>query len=100
MLAAVVLAAVMVGATACQRNGSAEPAPQAQPASEPTRVTVDQVSQWMNDDVPLVILDSRSEGGWQSASAKAEGAIRVHPHDVAAHISDIPQEGRIIVYCT
>ena len=94
------LVAVFAVTTACQRNGSIEKAPEAQATAEPARVNVQQVKEWMDEDVHLAVLDSRSDGGWQAAGTKATGAIRVPPHDVAAHISSIPRDARVIVYCT
>jgi len=76
----------------------AEGTPSALP--EPVRVTVEQVKQWMDEGVPLVFLDSRSESSWRALGTKLPGAIRVPPDDVESHLSEIPRDRRIIVYCT
>jgi rhodanese-related sulfurtransferase len=54
----------------------------------------------MDQGEALVVLDSRSETSWSAAMTKAAGSLRVPPSDVAAHLSEIPRDGRIIVYCT
>ncbi|MFH1501852.1 MAG: hypothetical protein ABIG03_02265 [Candidatus Eisenbacteria bacterium] len=99
-LAGVVLAALLAGATACRESESVEQTMQVRSAAKPARADVRQVREWLSEDPELVVLDSRSEGGWQSAATKARGAIRVPPHDVASRLSDIPRDVRIIVYCT
>jgi hypothetical protein len=106
-LAGVVLVAIIAGATACRESEPGEQTTQTQaavtqtqPAGEPTRVDAQQVREWMSEGDELVVLDSRSEGGWGSAATKAKGAIRVPPHDVATHLDRVPRDGRIIVYCT
>jgi hypothetical protein len=68
--------------------------------SEPTRITVEQVKQWMADGVPFVVLDSRSEGAWEADDTIAVGAIRMPPNDVASHLSEIPRGAKIVAYCT
>ena len=101
---------MLVGATACQRGGTPETgtattrggtAEQVVPASTSvTRVTVDQVRQWMDEGRPLAILDSRSAAAWAGGTTKAVGAIRVPPDDVEAHLEDIPRDRTIVAYCT
>jgi rhodanese-related sulfurtransferase len=63
-------------------------------------VTVAQVQQWMDQGEALVFLDSRSDAAWSAATTTLPGSLRVPPNDVAAHLSEIPKGGRIIVYCT
>jgi len=99
-LASVVLAAVLVGATACQRSESGKETVPVETAAEPLKVSVQQVRDWMDEGTQLVVLDSRSAGGWDAATIRARGAIRVPPNEVETHLESIPGEGRIIVYCT
>jgi hypothetical protein len=67
---------------------------------EPERVTVEQVQQWMDEGVPLTILDSRSDAAWGVATTQVPGSLRVPPTDVEPHLTQIPRDRRIIVYCT
>ena len=99
-LVGLALAGILVGCTACQESETGDETTQMQPASGPSRVNVQQVQDWMDQGEELVILDSRSVNGWQTASTKAAGAIRVPPHDVATNLESVPRVGRIIVYCT
>jgi hypothetical protein len=66
---------------------------------EPPRVTVQQVKQWMDAGEPLTFLDSRAAADWAVAKTKVPGALRVPPDDWESHLSEIPQDRRIIVYC-
>jgi hypothetical protein len=77
-----------------------EPEPTSSTSPEPSRVTVEQVKQWMDEGVPLAFLDSRSEASWRGSGTKLPGALRVPPDDVESHLSEIPRDRRIIVYCT
>jgi hypothetical protein len=92
------LSVVLWAALGCQKRP--EQAPGSSASAEPSRVTVEQVQQWMAQGMALVLLDSRSDASWSAATTKAVGSLRVPPNDVAAYLSKIPRVGRIIVYCT
>jgi hypothetical protein len=68
--------------------------------SDVSKVTVAQVKEWMESGQPLMILDSRSGHAWEEGTTKARGALRVPPDDVEPHLSEIPRNERILVYCT
>jgi hypothetical protein len=77
-------------------------------AAEPTptelrtfpRVTVAEVQQWMAAGEPLFFVDARSDEAWSTATTKVPGALRVPPHDVEPHLAEIPQDRRVVIYCT
>jgi hypothetical protein len=69
-------------------------------SATPFKVTVEQVQKWIDENEPLVFLDSRSPHAWDLATTKAVGAIRVPPDDVESFLSKIPRDRKIIVYCT
>lgn len=92
------LLVLLAGLSACGQEGAQESAVQA--TEELDKVTVEHVQQWMDDGVELAIVDSRSSGSWGSGTTKALGAVRVPSHEVEAHLSEIPRDKRIIVYCT
>ncbi len=69
-------------------------------SSLPSKVTVEQVQEWMKEGESLVVLDSRSAYAWDSATTKAAGAVRVAPNDIEPYLSAIPRDRRIVVYCT
>lgn len=98
------LSLAAVATVSCQREQAGSPESSAMTDShavaEPSRVTADEVKQWMADGDPFVVLDSRSEGAWEVDDTIAVGAVRVPPNDVASHLSDIPRGERILVYCT
>ena len=83
---------------ACRHQEAEKSGPEA--PAEPTRVTVEQVRQWMAEGQPPVFLDSRSSYAWDSATTKVPGAIRVPPDDVQPYLSKIPRDRKIVVYCT
>jgi len=108
------LLVVLCAVSGCQKQSSPEPTfspspkpsltvePQPTPSQppEPVRVTVEQVKRWIDEGVPLVFLDSRSESSWRGSGTKLPGALRIPPDDVESHLSEIPRDRRIIVYCT
>lgn len=103
----VAFAAVLGGAGACQRTGARETETPGAPdrageaaSTSISRVTADQVRQWMHEGRPLAILDSRSASAWAGGTTEAVGAIRVPPDDVDAHLEDIPRDRTIVAYCT
>jgi hypothetical protein len=96
VLAAIVPALLLL-ATAC---GQREVRGESSAPPQVSKVTPEQVREWMDAGVPLVILDSRAGYAWDSATTKAAGAIRVPPDDVEPYLSKIPRDRRIIVYCT
>jgi len=100
LLATAVLTAVLLGVSACQRSESGKETVPVEIAAEPLKVSVQQVRDWMDEGTQLVVLDSRSAGGWDAATSRARGAVRVPPHEVETHLESIPGEGKIIVYCT
>lgn len=78
-------------------------------AQEPTttelrtfpRVTVEEVQQWMDAGEPLFFIDARSADAWSTATTKAPGALRVPPHeDIEPYLDRIPQNQRVVIYCT
>lgn len=78
-------------------------------AQEPTatelrtfpRVTVEEVQQWMDAGEPLFLIDARSVAAWDAATTKVPGALRVPPHeDIEPYLDKIPQDRRVVIYCT
>jgi rhodanese-related sulfurtransferase len=74
--------------------------PKGRALGEPERVDIGTVEAWLESGEAVVVLDSRSDVAWDRGSTKALGAIRVPPSDVAGATDRIPEEGRIVVYCT
>jgi rhodanese-related sulfurtransferase len=67
---------------------------------EPTRVTVDEVRERMERGEPFTFIDSRNPKAWAESNMKLPGAIRVPAEEVEQHLSEIPKDRVVIVYCT
>ena len=76
-----------------------EPKPAAQPA-EAGRITVDELKEKIAKHEPVTIIDSRSQGSYDSTTTKIKGAIRIPLDEVQARLKDIPRDKEIVVYCT
>jgi rhodanese-related sulfurtransferase len=67
---------------------------------EPTRVTVDEVQMRMERGEPFTFIDSRNPKAWAESDVKIQGAIRVPVDEFEQHLSEIPKDRVVIVYCT
>ncbi|MCI0448145.1 hypothetical protein L0152_33615 [bacterium] len=65
-----------------------------------TRVTVDEVRTRMERGEPFTFIDSRNPKAWAESNVKLPGAIRVPADEVEQHLSEIPKDKVVIVYCT
>ncbi len=65
-----------------------------------TRVTVDEVRTRMERGEPFTFIDSRNPKAWAESNVKLPGAIRVPADEVEQHLSEIPKNKVVIVYCT
>lgn len=86
-----ILAAVLLGA--CGRKTVV-------PQVEIARITVEQVEERLDKGETIVFVDSRSSSAWEAAVAKIPDAVRVPPHDIGDHISEVPRGNPVVVYCT
>jgi rhodanese-related sulfurtransferase len=67
---------------------------------ETTRVTVDEIRERMERGEPFTFIDSRNPTAWGESNIKLPGAIRVPADEVEQHLSEIPKDKVVIVYCT
>lgn len=67
---------------------------------EVTRVTTDEVKERMDRGEQFTFIDSRNAKEWAVANTKIAGAIRVDSNEVNQHVSEIPHDRTVIVYCT
>ncbi len=66
----------------------------------PTRIAKEEVKRRMEAGEPIVFLDTRSPGAWNSSDRMLPGARRVAADDVENHLSEIPGNHPIVTYCT
>jgi rhodanese-related sulfurtransferase len=67
---------------------------------EPTRVTVDEIHERTERGEPFTFIDSRNPQAWAESKVKLPGAIRVPADEAEQHLSEIPKDRVVIVYCT
>jgi hypothetical protein len=91
LLCAVIVVMVLSGR--CGRKPAIE-------QKEIDRITVEEVKARLEGGEAITFVDSRSASSWDAAVAKLPGAVRVPPHDAAAHVSKLPKGVPIVVYCT
>jgi rhodanese-related sulfurtransferase len=49
---------------------------------------------------PFTFIDSRNPKAWAESNEKLPGAIRVPAEEAERHLSEIPKDRVVIVYCT
>jgi rhodanese-related sulfurtransferase len=68
------------------------------------RVTVEEVTKWMDRGEAVVFVDTRNPQAWSQSDEKLPGAIRIPADEVERHLGEIPKssptELRIVTYCT
>jgi rhodanese-related sulfurtransferase len=48
----------------------------------------------------VVIVDSRSEGSWESSDKQIKGSVRIPIDQIEARASELPKDKDIIIYCS
>ena len=70
-------------------------------ATHPPRITVEEVKTMLDRGEQVLIIDTRSQGQWQSSGHKAEGAIRLeNTTDIHNLVKNYPPDTPIVTYCT
>jgi rhodanese-related sulfurtransferase len=66
----------------------------------PSPLTVADVNDLINRGEPIAFIDSRNPIAWGSSKVRLPGALRIPIDEVERHLSALPRERRLIVYCT
>jgi rhodanese-related sulfurtransferase len=66
----------------------------------PSPLTVADVNDLINRGEPIAFIDSRNPIAWGSSKVRLPGALRIPIDEVERHLSVLPRERRLIVYCT
>jgi rhodanese-related sulfurtransferase len=66
----------------------------------PSPLTVADVNDLINRGEPITFIDSRNPIAWGSSKVRLPGALRIPIDEVERHLSALPRERRLIVYCT
>jgi rhodanese-related sulfurtransferase len=69
-------------------------------SENPSRLTVAQLKGLVDQGEPVVFIDSRNPIAWGSSRVKLPGALRIPVDQVDRHLSTLPRDRRLIVYCT
>jgi membrane protein DedA with SNARE-associated domain/rhodanese-related sulfurtransferase len=64
------------------------------------RITVDELHQKQEAGEDLFILDLRSNGALEEDPAVIRGALHITMEEVEGHLSEIPRDREIVVYCS
>jgi hypothetical protein len=95
----------LVGFVAAQDKGKAtgdqDAAAQEQPkVGEPERMTVEELKAKITRAEPVLVIDSRSSGSYDSSDKKIKGSIRMAMDDYEVHLKDLPRDKEIVIYCS
>lgn len=67
---------------------------------KPTPVSATEAKQMLDRGERVVFVDARNPVAWGQSQHKLPGAIRIPVDDVDQHLSELPQDGIVITYCT
>lgn len=70
-----------------------------QVASEPRRITVDNLKSLLDRGMPVQIIDARSDASYQNSDVKIPNAIRISPQDLSP-LARLPHDILSVTYCT
>jgi rhodanese-related sulfurtransferase len=65
-----------------------------------TPITVEDAKTMLDRGQRVAFVDARNPVAWGAAKDKLPGAIRIPVDDVDQHISELPEGGTVITYCT
>jgi len=85
--------------SACDDNGTGDTATP-QNTTESPRITVEEVKALMDSGERVFFIDSRSQTQWDEAATRLPGAVHIPDNKVSEHLNEIPNDQRIVVYCT
>lgn len=68
--------------------------------SDAPRITPDDLKRRMNAGEHFTLVDVRNPQAWAESDSMIPGAIRVPVDDYERHLSQIPKDRPVVVYCT
>lgn len=74
-------------------HGSAE-------SADVDRITVEELKAKIEKNEPVIILDVRSEGSYESSDKKIKGSTRMLTDQIESRLKEIPQDRVVVTYCT
>jgi predicted sulfurtransferase len=67
---------------------------------EAERITVEELKERIAKHQPVFVIDSRSQGSYESSDTKIKGAVRIPSSEVGTRLKEIPRDKEIVIYCT
>ncbi len=67
-------------------------------AQEVPRMTKEELKGMLGDP-DVIIIDVRSEAGWNSSDMKIKGAVREDPWDLDTWMAKYPRDKTLVFYC-
>lgn len=64
------------------------------------RITASEVKRRMDENEPLLIIDTRNPHDWGESDVKLPGALRIHYSELEKHLGELPHDRTVITYCT
>jgi len=69
-------------------------------SENPSRLTVVQVKDLVDEGQAVMFIDSRNPIAWGSSRVKLPGALRIPIDEVERHLATLPRDRHLVVYCT
>jgi rhodanese-related sulfurtransferase len=64
------------------------------------RIEASEVRRRMCAGEPLIFVDSRNRGAWDSSERQLPHAVRVPPDEIDEHAHELPHGRMLVAYCT
>lgn len=87
-------------AASASQSSQTTPAAEHKTEAEVPRITVDELKEKFAKNAPVFIIDSRSQGSYDSSQNKIKGAVRIPMDEIESRLKEIPRDREIVVYCT
>ena len=87
-------------AASASQSSQTTPAAEHKTEAEIPRITVDELKEKFAKNAPVFIIDSRSQGSYDSSQNKIKGAVRIPMDEIESRLKEIPRDREIVVYCT
>jgi NhaP-type Na+/H+ or K+/H+ antiporter len=84
-----------------QADEAATVLPATAAAADDVRMTVEEVARLQREREPVVVVDARAAGAWNTATTAASGSVRVEPDSAveSAAAQALPRNAWLVAYC-
>ena len=68
--------------------------------AELKRITIGEIKKRLDNNEPILFIDTRNPHDWGESDVKIPGALRIHFSELKQHLDELPHDRLIVTYCT